>query len=156
MSLCVHCGEPLTCTCKREQPIGESIIGCPASKKPGAIWVHVTNDIGQNIEGVPVLLFPQTNAMGLTVRESLGPNKYDVELAAPEQSGFAATYDFPTLRKKSVIVRNGTISYVAFLLIRKSKLLVSIVFKSAGRGLPGSGSRRLHRRCFPRKRSLTR
>src|SRR5262245_37912556 len=113
MPLCVKCSNPLECTCGHEQPIGESIIGCPFSTAPGAIWVHVTDDAGKNLPGVPVAGFADTNGMGLTIREEAeGP--VEVELTLPPKSPLLERHDAPAVVKKSVNVHKGTIAYVSF------------------------------------------
>lgn len=129
MPFCVKCLKSLHCTCKTEQPIGEAVIGCPFTAKPGAIWVHVTDDAGRNLDGVPVRDYQNTNGVGLTGKE-LPEGQYTVALAKPSESPYGTAYDFPPeLNKPDVPVRNGAISYVSFVLRRKAKLSARVVLK---------------------------
>ena len=111
MPLCVKCAKPLTCECKAEQPIGESIIGCPYGTKPGAIWVHVTDDAGINVPKVPITGYDATNPMGLSVKDGLGEGEHKVELGTPDKT-ILDLYDLPVKRSKGeVVVRNGAIKF---------------------------------------------
>ena len=130
MPFCARCGKPLTCECKAEQPVGESIIGCGYATKPGAIWVHITDDAGINVPTFPITGYDATNSMGLSVKDGLAEGKYKVELGTPDKA-ILDLYDLPVERSKDkVLVYNGAISYVSFLLKRKVELEVEFVWKS--------------------------
>ena len=92
--------------------------------------MHVTDDAGINVPGVPITGYEATNPMGLSVRDGLPEDKHEVELGTPGKA-ILDLYDLPLKRSKDeVVVRNGAISYVSFVLKRKAALEVEFVWKS--------------------------
>jgi hypothetical protein len=159
MPLCVYCNEPLKCHCSSEtQPIGQSIVNCPV-KVPGKLWIHVTDDVGNDINEAAVkgASATTTDSFGLARFDPLAPGDYDAELLVPLSKGLSPAYDAPAeaaQRRKRVTVSQGVLAYVLFTLTRKSKLKADFVyvadrtkstvaepFKLSGLKLKAAGSR---------------
>lgn len=130
MPSCVHCSKPLVCECKQPQPMGQTTMGCPAKK--GALWIHVTDDLGVNLKGVGAFkndeVSQPTSGKGLLVFDEL--NAADYTAGVRELGSFAGTHDPPVPESKPVVVKNGMIAYVPFLLQRKAVLKVQTVLQS--------------------------
>ncbi len=136
MPYCVNCGKPLKCTCdKPQQPIGQTAIDCPKLAK-GRLWIHVTDDLGVNIPGVPVSgkIEQPTGGSGMAKFEDLEPGSYTAAMK-PSPANLKL-YDVikGTELSKPVQVKAGVLAYVLFDLVRKAKLKVRFVVKS-GTGL---------------------
>jgi hypothetical protein len=125
MVRCAKCGLELDCGCAKGKD-GTS----PIEKKPGAIWVHVTDDAGTNIPNLGVNKdFKDTNAKGLAIRDPLKVDTYPVELA-PLSSANTDKYDFPADLKQEVTVQNGTIAHLDYILFCKARLEAEFVLRS--------------------------
>ena len=132
MPLCVHCGKPLVCTCKKkDQPVDQIRMQCPL-KKEGALWIHVTDDLGRSIPklnaGKSATEMVKTNKSGLAVFDPLPEKPYEATLGELTSPDFDA-YERPERDKKEVPVSNGSITFVAFELKRKATLKVEVFYK---------------------------
>nr|WP_293180157.1 hypothetical protein [Nannocystis sp.] len=100
---------------------------CP--KKQGALWIHVTDDIGQNLPGVMARKNQDdptpTNSVGLVVFDPLGAASYTATITDLVEP-FVKSHEPPKEVSKVVPVSDGVISYVSFMLPRKATLIVEI------------------------------
>ena len=128
MPICPRCSNPFRCNCA-STPIVFGAVAPDCAVKPGAIWVHVTDDRGIDIPKVGTLKSSDsadTGAEGTAVFDKVDPGSYTVKLAALRD---ALLEDFeapagPTDRE--VTVAPGQIAYVPYQLVRKPALSVRV------------------------------
>ncbi|HEU5402695.1 MAG TPA: carboxypeptidase-like regulatory domain-containing protein, partial [Terriglobales bacterium] len=104
---------------------------CPL-KKEGALWIHVTDDLGRSIPkllaGKSATEMVKTNKAGLAIFDPLPEKPYEATLGELTSPDFDL-YERPENDKKEVPVSNGSISYVSFELRRKATLNVEVYYK---------------------------
>jgi hypothetical protein len=129
MPLCARCSKPFVCTCANEPPreIGATFEDCPVDK-PGAVWVHVMDDRGIDVEGVG-----STNDSDGKPTDGSGTAVFDKVEAGPHTVTLdAMSVDLERFEKptgsltRSVTVTTGQIAYVPFQLSRKPSLSVRV------------------------------
>lgn len=145
MPICVFCKKPLHCpSCSKPQPIGQTVLGCP-QRIPGKLWIHVIDDLGNNIANVPTVgpFAKVTDGSGLAMFEGLDEGKQKVQLGLPLTGAVAELYDAPAHeehRHKVARIEDGTLAHVPFVLTRKSRLTVSFFDVSNNGKVPFSAA----------------
>lgn len=125
MPICAKCGGTLQCgtvDC-RPGPVGSVVKPC--AEMDGGLWVHVLDDLGDNVPGAKALknggAEQPTDLGGLAKWDPLPATQYVASLAiSPEM---AKDYDLPARLEETVYVSKGQITYVGFELKRKMNLV---------------------------------
>ena len=123
MPQCHVCAQ--NCPCRTPpKPVGSVAKAC--KKEKGALWVHVLDDVGDNVRGAVAqknsAADTTTDVHGLAVYDLLDAKKYTASLK-PLSPSLAEDYEAPTVTSHSVSVKNGQITYVNFELKRKLNLV---------------------------------
>ena len=100
MPRCTACSKPFRCTCDASQPakLGATDKSCPLVKKPGAVWVHVTDDKGVDVKGASPSNdggAKTTGPDGLAIFDPVPAGPHSVDLAALSTE-VAKLYQKPT------------------------------------------------------------
>ena len=146
MAECPICKKPLVCKAHGVQQAEWSITGwisslvtptpqvksCPLKK--GAIWIHVTDESGNDIKDVltTVNATKKTERPGISIFDQLDPDTYDAKLE-PLPVDIAKRYDPPDQMVEKATVTDGKVTYVNFVLKRqKWKLKVEVTSATPG------------------------
>lgn len=139
MPSCVKCGKRYVCKCTVPSSLSTPVVDCPLKK--GAIWVHVVNDLTEDVKDVPVTVNGQTKPTdkhGIATFDPLDPVDHPVDLD-PLGVDLLKIYDQPSDTAQEVSVSNGEITYVAYELKRKPWSLKVTVKSIFGDLWPTSG-----------------
>jgi len=134
MPLCAKCSKPFLCTCGApdRKVLGAIAEDCPVSKKPGAIWVHISDDAGADVKDVVATNdgAPKPSGVdGLAVFDPVPAGRHVIDLK-PLSAEILKLYQKPTAdTKRRVHVNDGEIGYVMYTLPRKPALKVKVVEK---------------------------
>lgn len=139
MPLCAKCSKPFQCTCSApaQKLLAAVTKDCPEPPKPGAIWVHVTDDRGSDVAAVIAshdgTAKSTTTADGLAVFDPVAAGPHTVDLD-PLSVDVLKLYENPTGSSvRPVPVSEGEISYVAYTVARKPALKVKVVEKGGAK-----------------------
>ena len=133
MPLCAKCSNPFVCHCSAavRKQLGAVAESCPLEERPGAIWVHVTDDRGNDVGDVSAgndgALKP-TDANGVAVYDPVAPGEHEVRLSSRTIEKLNL-YEVPKKTSRKTRVTSGEITYVAYQLARKPALKVKVVEK---------------------------
>lgn len=133
MPLCAKCRNPFVCHCSAAaaKPLGAPVLDCPEEKPPGAIWVHVTDDQGIDVENVGASndgAIKPTDSNGVAVYDPVAPGAHEVCLSLPTVDKLKL-YEEPAATARKPLVTAGEITYVAYQLLRRPALKVRVVEK---------------------------
>jgi|GEM_PF-7080668 len=141
MQHCIYCGKELKlklkCDCGGGIAYGGTVLPC--GLKLGAVWIHVTDEEGRNIDRYPVTCSTKegtaTNVDGVTSYDPLASGPYTITLGAvPER--LKKTYLLPETTTCEVTVSNGENLYVPFqLLWAPGTLEVTVVDAETGEAI---------------------
>ena len=128
MAKCVKCGTVYDCKCGPPRQFGNSVLPCPL--KEGAIWVHVRDDEGKNLNGVDVSVgnSSKKTEKGISTFGPLDPVKHVVSLKYLPAK-IEEEHDLPDSERRidGVWVSDGEITYVGFELRRKARIKLKVV-----------------------------
>lgn len=141
MPLCPKCSKPLQCSCaSAPRTVGAAAESCPA-KKPGAIWVHVSDDRGADIKDVEARNdgSPKPSGVdGLAVYDPIPAGKHTVELG-PLSTEIQKLFEIQAATtRREVQVNDGEITYVPYTLARKPALKVKVIEKGGAKLFGGA------------------
>lgn len=131
MHVCENCAKKLPGNCA-PQTLGSVAQPCPLKK--GAIWVHVVDELANDIGNISCAGPGQksTDDTGIAVFSPLSSKNYDVNLG--DLGDLAKLYDLPSETKKTVAVSDGEITYVSFTLTTKINVITPVITKSPDSG----------------------
>lgn len=127
MGTCNTCNGKLVCaTCGPTRTVGATAQECRAMK--GAIWVHIKDDSGKGVEGVPVDrsgTAVKSDPTGLAGFDGLKGAEYTVTVDLSKEP-FTRTYEPPSVTTKTISLPEGEVRYWSIPLKRLSSLEVRL------------------------------